>query len=59
MVIESTRLPGTIHRDPADQLLVATARILEISLFTRDAKLLAYPHVSKVVIDPKPLIGSL
>ena len=27
IAVESTRLPGTFHRDPADQLIVATARV--------------------------------
>lgn len=45
IVIESTRLPEPFHRDPADQLIVATARILACSLLTEDAKIIAYPHV--------------
>ena len=27
IAIESTQLPGEFHRDPADQIIVATARI--------------------------------
>ncbi len=27
IAIESTRLPGEFHRDPADQIIVATARV--------------------------------
>ncbi|MBE2233134.1 MAG: type II toxin-antitoxin system VapC family toxin [Anaerolinea sp.] len=42
---ESTQLPGEFHRDPADQMLVATARVYDIPLLTADSKLLAYPHV--------------
>jgi PIN domain nuclease of toxin-antitoxin system len=45
IVVESTRLPGTFHRDPADQIIVATARLYRISLLTVDAKILDYPHV--------------
>ncbi len=33
------------HRDPADQMLVATARVYDIPLLTADSKLLDYPHV--------------
>ncbi len=33
------------HRDPADQLLVATARCLEVPLASADRKILAYEHV--------------
>jgi PIN domain nuclease of toxin-antitoxin system len=45
IAVESTQLPGTFHRDPADQIIVATARIRACSLLTADAKILAYPHV--------------
>ena len=45
IVVDSTRLPGTFHRDPADQLLVATARVLEIPIVTVDERIRAYPHV--------------
>lgn len=45
--VESTQLPGGFHRDPADQIIVATARILNAPLVTLDHKLLAYPHVQK------------
>jgi PIN domain nuclease of toxin-antitoxin system len=45
IMIESTQLPGTFHRDPADQLIVATARVLDIPLLTRDSKIRTYPHV--------------
>lgn len=46
IVAESTQLPGTFHRDPADQIIVATARIYECPLVTMDEKILAYPHVT-------------
>jgi PIN domain nuclease of toxin-antitoxin system len=42
ILIESTRLPGQIHRDPADRLLAATAREHGLTLVTRDKELLAY-----------------
>ena len=45
IAIESTQLPGTFHRDPADQIIVATARIYECLLVTADKKILDYPHV--------------
>ncbi|HLX62479.1 MAG TPA: type II toxin-antitoxin system VapC family toxin [Planctomycetota bacterium] len=43
--VESVTLPQPFHRDPADQLLVATSRILDMPLLTRDSKILKYPHV--------------
>jgi PIN domain nuclease of toxin-antitoxin system len=45
ITVESTQLPGMFHRDPADQLIVATARTLNCPLVTLDAKILQYPHV--------------
>ena len=42
---ESADLPGLFHRDPADQIIVATARVYEIELLTFDAKILNYEHV--------------
>ena len=38
----SHRLPGTLHADPADRLIVATAIELNATLATRDKALLAY-----------------
>lgn len=49
VVIESNELPGDFHADPADRLLVATARIGGYTLATRDRKILDYAaagHVS-------------
>ena len=43
--VESTQLPGEFHRDPADQIIVATARVLDVPLVTVDGKILEYPHV--------------
>lgn len=43
---ESTLLPGTFHKDPADQIIVATARIHGCLLLTADEKILNYPHVA-------------
>jgi PIN domain nuclease of toxin-antitoxin system len=43
--VESTQLPGAFHRDPADQIIVATARIMDCPLVTLDTKIRAYPHV--------------
>lgn len=48
IAIESTRLPGGFHRDPADQIIVATARIFGCPLLTTDERLRSYPHVETV-----------
>lgn len=43
--LESTMLPGDFHRDPADQMIVATARYLDLILLTSDQKIIEYSHV--------------
>ncbi len=43
--VESTQLPGEFHRDPADQIIVATARVYDCLLITVDSKIQQYPHV--------------
>jgi PIN domain nuclease of toxin-antitoxin system len=45
IAIESTCLPKPFHGDPADQIIVATARILNLPLLTADSKILNYSHV--------------
>jgi len=45
IAVESTQLPGTFHKDPADQLIVATARIYGCDLLTNDDRIRNYPHV--------------
>jgi PIN domain nuclease of toxin-antitoxin system len=42
IAIESTRLPGEFHADPADRFLVATSRYLNAPLVTADARILDY-----------------
>jgi PIN domain nuclease of toxin-antitoxin system len=44
--VESTELPGSFHGDPADQLIVATARLLGAPLVTADRKIRDYAHVA-------------
>ena len=43
--IKSCQLPGEFHKDPADRIIVATARQFAAQLLTADEKILAYPHV--------------
>ena len=42
ILVESTRLPPGLHRDPADRILAATAREHGLTLVTRDKALLRY-----------------
>ena len=45
IAMESCNLPGDFHKDPADQIIVATARIHNLTLLTKDPKILRYRHV--------------
>ena len=45
IALGSTRLPGSFHADPADRIIVSTARSLGATLVTRDEKLRRYSHV--------------
>jgi PIN domain nuclease of toxin-antitoxin system len=47
IAVESTQLSG-FHSDPADQLIVATGRVLGLPLVTSDKRILAYPGVETV-----------
>jgi len=42
IAIESCKLPGDFHGDPADRMIVATSRLFSIPLVTRDKKILIY-----------------
>jgi PIN domain nuclease of toxin-antitoxin system len=42
VLVEATRLPGDIHKDPADRMIVATARHHGLTLLTRDDDILTY-----------------
>ncbi len=48
IAVESTQLPGEFHRDPADQIIVATARVHGCPLLTVDKKILNYEHVKLI-----------
>jgi len=48
IAIGSTQLPDNFHRDPADQIIVATARWHDCLLVTSDRKILNYAHVKTV-----------
>ena len=42
ILVRSCMLPGDIHSDPMDRILVASARMLEMILVTRDKPILSY-----------------
>jgi PIN domain nuclease of toxin-antitoxin system len=53
VILDATRLPQPFHRDPADQLIVATARLHQLPLLTVDQNILSYSHVTTVSFDNK------
>jgi PIN domain nuclease of toxin-antitoxin system len=48
IAVESTRLPGTLHRDPCDRIITATARTLGARLVTADRTLIGYGEAGHV-----------
>ena len=46
--VKSTMLPGEFHKDPADRMIVATARKLAVPLITADEKIIRYEHVKTI-----------
>lgn len=52
IVIDSEELPGMIHGDPADRILIATARALDATLVTRDRLILDYGAQGHVDVLP-------
>jgi PIN domain nuclease of toxin-antitoxin system len=48
ILVESCQLPAPFHGDPADQILVATARDRDAVIITKDEKIRAYAHVRTI-----------
>jgi len=48
IAIGAYRLPEPFHRDPADRVLVATARLHALHLVTADEQILAYTEVRTI-----------
>ena len=48
IAVESCWLPGDFHKDPADRIIVATARVNNSTLLTKDKKILDYPYVKAI-----------
>jgi PIN domain nuclease of toxin-antitoxin system len=42
ILLESCLLPGTFHQDPADRMIIATSRLENAALITRDERILEY-----------------
>lgn len=45
IALKSVQLPGDLHNDPADRIIIATAVSMGAVLVTKDEKIRTYPHV--------------
>lgn len=56
VLLQSTRLAGAVHNDPADRMLIATSQVHGIPLVTADRRIIAYAktHAGTPVVDVRP-----
>jgi PIN domain nuclease of toxin-antitoxin system len=52
IALEASRLPGQLHGDPADRILVATARRMGARILTKDRRLISYARQGHVRVVP-------
>jgi PIN domain nuclease of toxin-antitoxin system len=48
IAVKSVNLPGHLHNDPADRIIISTAISSGAHLITKDLKLLEYEHVQTI-----------
>ena len=48
LAIDASHLPGELHGDSADRMIIATARHLGVPVVTRDRRIREYPHVDVI-----------
>lgn len=48
LAVQSSRLPGAFHGDPADRMIAATAISLGAPVVTADKRIHEYPHVAAI-----------
>ena len=48
IALRSNRLPGDLHEDPADRIIIATALTLGAPLVSKDRKIRDYLHVQTI-----------
>lgn len=56
VLLLSTRLPGSVHNDPADRMLIASAQLANLPLVTADRLIIEYAqaHPGTPVVDARP-----
>jgi PIN domain nuclease of toxin-antitoxin system len=52
IAIDASYLPGSLHGDPADRFIIATARHLGVPIVTRDRKIIDYARLGNVAVIP-------
>jgi PIN domain nuclease of toxin-antitoxin system len=52
IAVKSSHLPGELHDDPADRMLVSTALVMGLKLVTRDKRLLDYGAKGLLAVMP-------
>lgn len=52
IAIDASSLPGKLHGDPGDRMLIATARNMQLPIVTRDGKIIAYGAAGHVEVIP-------
>jgi PIN domain nuclease of toxin-antitoxin system len=52
IAIDAAYLPGDMHGDPGDRLIVATARYLSATIITRDRRIISYAQSGYVNVLP-------
>lgn len=52
IAIHSVDLPEPMHKDPADRILVASARVERLALVTRDRDILAFASSTRLACIP-------
>ena len=48
IALKAVNLPQPLHSDPADRIIIATAKAIGAPLVTKDEKILKYPHVKSI-----------
>lgn len=48
VAIQSVHLPGPLHQDPADRIIIATAITIGAPIVTKDEKILDYPYANTI-----------
>jgi PIN domain nuclease of toxin-antitoxin system len=52
IAVDASFLPGDLHNDPADRIIIATARKLGAPVVTRDRRIIDYARAGHVEVIP-------